>query len=282
MSIIDLLMKVKRVFAVYFSPTGTTRTIVIHVAKKIARTLNIPMKKWDFTLPVQRKEIPMSGMTDLFILGLPVYAGRLPNLMLQYVSSFAGHGALAIPIVLFGNRSYGNALIELRDSLENTGFHTIAAAAFVGQHAFSCQLGKGRPDSDDLKSANLFAAKILSQIKNVPASGPMQPVSVPGKGAPDYEGYYQPLGQDGETVHLLKVKPVTTKDCIRCKRCAGVCPLGSIDPEDTGRVHGICMKCNACIKVCPVKAKQFTDPDYLSHLQHLESTYTSRSAVELF
>lgn len=45
--------------------------------------------------------------------------------------------AIAIPIVLFGNRNYDDALIELRNLLEEDGFNTIAAGAFVGEHAFS-------------------------------------------------------------------------------------------------------------------------------------------------
>lgn len=48
-----------------------------------------------------------------------------------------GNGALAVPVVLFGNRDYDDALIELRDILENNGLHTIAAGAFVGEHSFS-------------------------------------------------------------------------------------------------------------------------------------------------
>lgn len=110
----------------------------------------------------------------------------------------------------------------------------------------------------------------------------MYPVNVPGRGAPDYGGYYQPLGEEGKPVAILKVKPITTADCIHCKRCVAVCPLGSIDPDDVSRITGICIKCNACIKVCPVYAKRLTDPAYLSHLQYLEATYTERSAVELF
>lgn len=70
--------------------------------------------------------------------------------------------------------------------------------------------------------------------------------------------------------------------CIRCKQCVGVCPLGSIDPEQMEQVTGICIKCNACVKICPVQAKQFVDPAYLAHLNYLESACLSRATVELF
>lgn len=275
-------MNVNRIYAAYFSPTGTTRKVVTHLADAIAGKLKLTVENWDFTFPEQRLKHPEPTASDLFILGLPVYAGRLPNLLLNYLSSFIGHGALAVPIVLFGNRSYGNALIELRDLLEDTGFHTIAAAAFVGQHSFSEQLAPKRPDIEDLKIADRFAEDILSRINNIPASASFPPIEVPGIGAPGYGGYYQPLGYDQNPVHFLKAKPITTRDCIHCKRCVSVCPLGSIDQEEEDRITGICIKCNACIKICPVNAKQLTDPAYLSHLQYLESTYLKQAAVELF
>lgn len=275
-------MKVKRVYTAYFSPTGTTRTVITRLAHAIAAHLKIPIEIWDFTLPKHRQQLPQPVYSDLFLIGLPVYAGRLPNLMLDYLSAFTGQGALAVPIVMFGNRSYGNALIELQDLLENSGFHTIAAAAFVGQHSFSDVLAKGRPDTKDLELTDRFAENIIARIKAISTIGSLTPVNVPGKGAPDYGGYYQPLGNTGTPVNILKVKPITTTDCIDCKRCVAVCPLGSIDPEAVDRINGICIKCNACIKICPVHAKQLDNPAYLSHCQYLETTYNSRAEVELF
>ena len=76
-----------------------------------------------------------------------------------------GGGAKAVPIVLYGNRNFDDGLIELRDILEKNGFHTIAGAAFVGEHAFSRTLAAGRPDAQDLDTAREFGQKILSMLK---------------------------------------------------------------------------------------------------------------------
>jgi len=43
------------------------------------------------------------------------------------------NGALAIPVVVYGNRNYDDALIELKDILEFNGFKVIAGGAFIGQ-----------------------------------------------------------------------------------------------------------------------------------------------------
>ena len=99
---------------------------------------------------------------------------------------------------------------------------------------------------------------------------------------PDYGGYYKPKGIGGEMVNFLKVKPVTSDCCIHCRRCAKVCPMGAIDPENPFNIPGICIKCNACLKICPTGSKQLLDEAYLSHVRHLETTFIRRSKVELF
>lgn len=276
-------MKLDRICGLYFSPTGTTRTVVSHLLQYAVRKCpEVQQEELDFTLPVNRVSAPAFQASDLVFVGLPVYAGRLPNLLLKFLNAFSGGGAWAVPVVLFGNRSYGNALIELRDLLENTGFHTVAAAAFVGQHSFSDRLAQGRPDANDLGKAELFVQDIIEKINEPFRTENRLPVPVPGEGAPDYGGYYKPLDDSGHTVNMLKVKPVTSDSCIGCKRCAEVCPMGAIDFRDVTHVPGICIKCNACIKVCSVQAKKLVDDSYLGHLRYLENTYTSRSEVAFF
>ena len=121
-------MEVKTVYAVYFSATGNTRKVVTTLANAIAQTLEIPLEVVDFTLPAAREGSYAFSPDDLVIFGMPTYAGKLPNKLLPYVQSgFAGNGALAVPVVTFGNRSFDNALAELSATLEQDGFHTIAA-----------------------------------------------------------------------------------------------------------------------------------------------------------
>lgn len=275
-------MNIRRIHALFFSPAKATRTVVMHIAESIAALWpEVALEMHDFTLPSGRKEAPVIDEAELAIVGLPVYAGRLPNLLLNYLSSWKSKGALAVPVVVYGNRSYGNALIELRDILERAGFHSIAAAAFVGQHAFTSQLATGRPDRADLRQTQKFAAEIVERIGRADGQS-FFPVEVPGQGAPDYGGYYKPLGADGQVVNFLKVKSVTTDSCYHCRLCVTSCPMGAIDPEHPALVPGICIKCNACIHVCPSGAKQFTDPAYLSHVRLLENRYTSRKEAEWF
>ena len=218
-------MEIKTVYAVYFSATGRTRKVVTTLANAIAQTLELPLETVDFTLPAAREETYAFTDKDLVIFGTPTYAGKVPNKLLPFVQTgFAGNGALAVPVVTFGNRSFDNSLAELCASLENAGFHTIAAGAFACQHAFSDTLAAGRPDREDMTVlAQLGAAVVtkLGKMIEIPA-----PVQVDGDAdAP----YYRPLGLDGEPKNFLKAKPQTDRSkCTGCGVCAALCPMGSI------------------------------------------------------
>jgi len=95
----------KTVWAAYFSPTGTTKKIVSSLADQIAKEFGWEQKTFDFTLPGARTGSPSFSSSDVVVLGMPVYAGRVPNLMGSFLRSLAGGGALAVPIDLYGNRA---------------------------------------------------------------------------------------------------------------------------------------------------------------------------------
>ena len=274
-------MERKKVWAVYFSATDTTKKTVLTIADEAARLLGAEREDYDFTLPGMRENGFAAGKDDLVIFGTPVYAGRVPNVLLKYLATIQGNGALAVPVVLFGNRNFDDSLIELRDILENTGFHTVAAAAFVGEHSFSKTLAAGRPDADDMKETLAFAGKVAEKVKGLPEGEAPAPVEVEGVPHP-YRGYYQPRDRKGVSIDIRKVKSLVSDACDDCKICADVCPMGSISHENVREYTGICIKCGACIKKCPKQARYYEDEGYLYHQHELEEGYTRRAAISLF
>ena len=274
-------MERKKVWAVYFSATDTTKKTVLTIADEAARLLGAEREDYDFTLPRMRENGFAAGKDDLVIFGTPVYAGRVPNVLLKYLATIQGNGALAVPVVLFGNRNFDDGLIELRDILKNTGFHTVAAAAFVGEHSFSKTLAAGRPDADDMKEALAFAGKVTEKVKGLPEGEAPAPVEVEGVPHP-YRGYYQPRDRKGVSIDIRKVKSLVSDACDDCKICADVCPMGSISHENVREYTGICIKCGACIKKCPKQARYYEDEGYLYHQHELEEGYTRRAAISLF
>ena len=272
---------IKKVWGMYFTGTGTTEKVVTHIGKKIAEKLGVEYEDYDFTLPKVRKVEKSFTEEDLVVFGTPVIAGRVPNLLLKYLDTLKGNEALAVPVVLYGNRNFDDALIELRNILKNKGMKPIAGGAFIGEHSFSKILGAGRPDTKDMEIASTFAENIFEKVTGKDFD-PEKLIEV--KGETPIRFYYQPRDSKGNSIDIRKVKPKTNMDlCNKCGLCASICPLGSINPEDPSDVFGICMKCCACVKRCPNGAKYYDDENYLYHQHELESQYApTRREPELF
>lgn len=268
----------KTIRGMYFSGTGTTEKIVKNIAEEMVK--NMPESAFakaediDFTPLEARKKVYSFDSDDIVVFGTPVIAGRVPNVLLKFLNTLEGGGAMAVPVVLYGNRNYDDALIELRNILEERGFHTVAAGAFIGEHSFSKILAAGRPDEEDMAVAADFAKaaaeKIIMLGENIPA-----PVQVTGE--TPIRDYYKPRDRHGEHINILKVKPKLDEGkCKGCGICVSVCPMGSIKESAPGVVDGICIKCCGCEKKCPEGALYFDDAGYLYHKEELEFLYAGK------
>ena len=263
------MASIHRVVAAYFSPTGNTQKVVMTIASFMANTLNSPLDIVDFTVASKREMDIICDAHKLLVVGLPTYAGRLPNKILPFVQThIKGCNSIAIPIVTFGNRSMDESLKELCLELDTNGFIIPAAAGIVTEHVFSEHLGSGRPNSQDISDLEHFALHCCEKLEsNDWAAVTFYKESPLGD-------YYKPLKADGTPARFLKAKPKTHTDlCINCGLCASNCPMGAIDAVDTTVITGTCIKCHSCIKCCPSHAKYFDDDDFLSHVTMLEANY---------
>lgn len=276
-------MKINKVYGVYFSPVKNTRTVVTKIAKGLADQLELPLELIDFTTPQNRGEGWKFEEDVLVVFGTPTFAGRIPNKALPFVQTlFEGNNTPAVAVVTFGNRSFDNSLIEVKNELENHNFRTFAAAAVACQHSFTKELAEGRPDLKDWDKINSFIGEVSSILKNTEKREDfVSPVVVPGDDP--LKGYYVPLGVDGEPVQFLKAKPKTIEEaCDHCGACAARCPVAAIDFEDETKVPGTCIKCQACVKVCHTNAKYFDDEKFISHVTMLEQNYKRRAEPRFF
>ena len=260
---------ISKVHALFFSPTLTSKKVVEAIAKGIAENLNIPFSSTDITTPADRINELAFAPDDLVVFGVPVYIGRVPNLLKGYFATIKGYGATGVPVVVYGNRAYDDALLELKDMMEENGFKCIAGAAFIGEHSFSTTLGGGRPNGADLEIARGFGKEIADRLPGYDGKKLSVPGNYPYK-------FFDARDNKNKGIDIRKVQPLTAMDkCTHCGWCATLCPLGSINPLEPSEVPGKCIKCCACVKRCPAGAKYFTDPTYLEHKEILEKNFTT-------
>lgn len=257
-------MNIKKIYAIYFSPTHGTKQYV----EKIAGHLSPEFEVIDLTSPTVRHQNYVFEEDDLVIIGAPVYAGRLPSLQEGLFQNLHGNNTPAIFTVSYGNREFEDALLEEKEICEANGFVGIAAASWIAPHTFSSKVASGRPDDKDEQQIELFAKKVKETLnKNLKEIS----ISVPGNHP------YKPI-------KLQPFHPYGNDTCNQCGLCASVCPTGAIDPNKPKETDiQKCINCFACVKTCPNVSRETSAPEFSQLVSRLETLLTkTRKEPEFF
>ena len=264
-------MKIDKAKLIYFSPTGTTRRILDYIAEG----LEAPVERVDLTKPDFDRKIGSFG-GELAVIGVPVYVGRVPALAAERLRMLKANKTPAVLVVVYGNRAYEDALLELSDITSGQGFKAIAGGAFVAEHSFSSTevpIAHGRPDEADKMKAINFGAKVREKL----ISGSQTAVVFPGN-RPYRDPY--PAGRE----RPKPTSPETYEDkCTKCGNCEKACPSGAISIGSTVETRKeACIRCYACIRSCPTGARAMTDQWFVSHTKVLHDNLKKRMEPETF
>lgn len=261
-------MELDRLHIIYYSPT--------HTSKKIARSIGegtgiARRQETDLTTDSGKAEITV--MDAICVVAVPVYGGLVAPTAAERILRLKAVNCVAVPVVVYGNRDYEDALVQLRDLLRGQGFTPLCGAAFIGEHSYSrpgMPVAEGRPDSNDLRIAREFGQALFRKltdelgISDAPAPDsrhfaltydtPLDTLIATAdmKGNVPYKTIGKPTPQ----------APVVNENCYGCGDCAGWCPTGAISIKD-GRSDtqiDLCTKCCACVKFCPTGARTFDTP----------------------
>lgn len=262
-------MKPNSLNLISFSPTGTTRRIL----EEIKNTLSVADGQvYDLTFINESKTTTLLPADSISLIGLPVYGGRLPLEGVERLQQINGNGSLAVLVVMYGNRHYDDALLELHDLAIEQGFKPIAAAAFIGEHSFTTEekpLAVGRPDALDLEKARSFATNIDELLER---STPIEPISVVGNSPFKERGQLPPLSPE-----------TNAERCDKCGVCVDVCPTQAISINGSVTTDvASCIWCCACIKACPSDARFFENERIAAIREKLFANCQERREPELF
>lgn len=259
-------MTVNEAYLIYFSPTHTSKQIAEAIVHGTGIKNILPV---DITRQADGEiVIPAS---DLAVIVVPVYGGHVAPLAMERLQSIRGLDTPTVLVVVYGNRAYEKALMELDAFATLHGMKVIAGATFVGEHSYSTDrypVAAGRPDGSDLACAENFGKNIMGKIEAADNMDTLYPVDVRAIKRPAQPFF--PLFRFLQKVIKLRKSgtplprtPWVADEslCTHCGLCVQHCPAGAITKGNEQHTDETkCIKCCACVKFCPKKARVYDTP----------------------
>lgn len=249
---------------IYFSPSGSTEKIVRMVTSAFSgNAVSVDL------LQHGGNGFQM-GRDELLVVGMPVFAGRIPSLCRDMLDKYRGNGTPAIAIVSYGNRAYEDALLELTELLQGNGFSVIGAGAFAARHSIFPKVGAGRPDVADESVIMEFASKCVNKLAGLEEGREYEKLVVKGNSP-----YREPSA--------VPLVPFGNADCSKCGLCVRICPVQAIDagnPRNTDK--DLCIACTACIHMCPKGGRAFRGLKYMIASRSFKKKCKARQNPEYF
>lgn len=259
-------MKTNEMKLVYFSPTGTTRKVIMEAAR------SIPLKSVSYDLSVYKEKKPVLKFSeqDFVLFGIPVYYGRVPALFREYLETISGSNTPAALIATYGCRDYEDALLELKTETEQRGFKVIGAAAFPVEHSLVPFVGARRPNKADLKVIAEYGVELNRKLRKEQDFSSFD-LNVPGS---------TPYRKYCSTALFPKADSTL---CTECKACAKVCPAGAIPLQEPKKTdHKKCIGCLKCVRVCRQKARNVSSMKMGMLERKLKKTCQNNKEAEIF
>ena len=248
----------------YFSPGSTTKKVV----SQISSNFDGEVETYDLLVDCGEFKSKKFSEDELLIIGLPVFAGRIPQIVIDDLNKFKGDNTPVIPVVVYGNRDYDDALLELKDILDENGFKTIGAGAFLAQHSIFPVVASNRPDEKDIDEIDDFAKECIKKLDE--SIEDLDEILVPGN-------------KPYKEIKILPIMPIAGDGCIECGDCAAICPTEAIPIDHpSGTIDGKCNRCTACIYICPENVRAFPEPMFSGAQKEFAAKCSDRKEPEIF
>ena len=229
----------------YFSGTGNSR----YVAQKIAEisgddiiSINERLKSGDYN--------PIKSEKPLVFVG-PVYAGRLPRVMNDYIQKTKFNGIKQAYFVVTCAATAWQTVEYVKKLCEEKNFSLLGFQSVVMPQGYIAGGGTQSKEVNDriLEKAEPKIVKIAKMIRD------RQKLPEEQAGKAIMSKVLNPLMYS----MMISAKGFTvTEKCTGCGKCEARCPLNNIHLKNGRPVWGQdCTHCMACIAGCPAEAIEY-------------------------
>lgn len=254
----------KNIYKICFSPTGNTKKVLDIVSNNFN---NSNVKEIDISDPNLDFNSFNFNSDDLCIFGVPSFGGIAPKIALDRINKLKGKNTFCIIVITYGNRHYDDTILQMKNNLKELGFVPAGAIASVCKHSIMTNIASNRPDDLDILELNKYSNIIKERLDNIDIEYDL-----------DVEGDFPYKDFPG-----VPFKPFANDSCIKCKKCAEVCPVQAIPIDNPNKTNNnICITCMRCVSVCPVNARSLGEENLNKMISKFGALCEGRKDNKLF
>ena len=230
----------------YFSATGITETVSNHIAAILEGKGNSVKLTNIITLDSRQSQFDFSEF-DACIFGFPVFGGRLPHVVDDWIKSIDGKNLKCSMFFTYGARELEWAHQVTYYLLTQANFQVVLSAEFIGKHSFSVaegwSLAEDRPNQLDFGIAAEFALQSVKRFQtdikfNIDLSEFTYKRKRIRKTKGGFATFYPSRGKN---------------ECSMCYLCEKECPVKAFDAISGETNRKLCIMCMHCVTICPDK-----------------------------
>ena len=239
----------------YFSATGNTRFIAEELAARLGdETLNL-LKR------IRSKDYSPVRSDKPFVICVPVYVCEIPSFINELIRHTPFEGNKDVYFVFTSGGYSGICSSQAKRLAKKKGLNYMGSADFKMPRNYIANNTYPELSTEEIRRRIEDSNKLIPEIAEL----------IYGN---------QKLVKRSKHVWLFELvitlpfTPVWTRikqgvkkfrvsdKCIGCKKCANLCPVNVIKPDEKGRPvwdASMCAHCMSCIQNCPVEAIEYGD-----------------------
>lgn len=229
----------------YFTGTGNSR----HVANKIAEVTGDEIE--NIADHLRKHDIGSYNSDKPYVFVGPVYAGRYPRVMTEYIQKAEFKGSRQAYFVATCAETPWITAKYTQKLADEKHFEVLGFRSIIMPQSY---ITGGLSTPDDVNEKMLVAAepKIQELAKEIKDGNKLSE-------EPLGKAWMSNIANPMMYATMMSAKKFTVSDkCIGCGKCERNCPLGNIHMVNGKPVWGSsCTQCNACIGGCPEGAIEY-------------------------